>query len=185
MGRMLLAPGPADAPDAGGQASAPFGAAAFRAALARFATGITLVTAADASGPLGLVVNAFTSVSLEPPLIAICPSRRSFTWSRMRRCRRFGVNVLGAGHAEYVRRVAHPGADRFVGIDHRLTESEVPRIDTAIAFLECEPISEQPAGDHWIVVARVHELIADHGQAPLIFSDGKLGSVAEVEDHPR
>jgi 3-hydroxy-9,10-secoandrosta-1,3,5(10)-triene-9,17-dione monooxygenase reductase component len=186
MGQILLAPGPADAPDVdvpdvGEAAPAAFGSATFRAALGRFATGVTLVTAADASGPLGLVVNAFTSVSLEPPLIAICPSRRSFTWSRMRRCGRFGVNVLGAAHADYVRRVANPDADRFLGIDHELTESGVPRISSAIAFLECEPVSEQIAGDHWIVVARVRQLVADHGRDPLVFSDGRLGHFVDVE----
>jgi flavin reductase (DIM6/NTAB) family NADH-FMN oxidoreductase RutF len=185
MGRILLAPDPANAPDADGPAPAPFGVAAFRAALARFATGVTLVTAADATGPLGLVVNSFTSVSLNPPLIAVCPSRHSFTWSRMRRCGRFGVNVLGAAHADYIRRVAHPEADRFAGMDHRLTESGVPRIGTAIAFLDCEPVSEHLAGDHWIVVARVHDLTADPGRDPVIFSDGRLGGFVDIEDQPR
>ncbi len=179
MERILLAPRPADALDAAGSAPAPFDAAAFRTALGRFATGVTLVTAADAGGPLGLVVNAFTSVSLEPPLIAICPSRHSFTWSRMRRCKRFGVNVLAAEHAEYVRHAANPEADRFLGVDHRLTESGVPRICSAIAFLDCEAISEQLAGDHWLVLARVHALLADHRQDPLIFSDGRLGSFVD------
>jgi len=196
MGRILPAPGFADAPDVdlpdvgvpdvgvpdvGEAAPAPFGATAFRAALGRFATGVTLVTASDASGPLGLVVNSFTSVSLDPPLIAICPSRRSFTWSRLRRCGRFGVNVLSAAHLDYVRRVADPEADRFAGIDHRFTDAGVPRIGSAIAFLECEPVSEQLAGDHFIVVARVHQLIADHDRDPLIFSDGRLGSFVDVE----
>ena len=131
MGQILLAARSADAVHAGGSAPAPFGAAAFRTALGRFATGVTLVTAADASGPLGLVVNAFTSVSLEPPLIAICPSRHSFTWSRMRRCGRFGVNVLGVEHANYVRHAAQADADRFVGIDYLLSDSGVPRVLSA------------------------------------------------------
>jgi 3-hydroxy-9,10-secoandrosta-1,3,5(10)-triene-9,17-dione monooxygenase reductase component len=157
-----------------------FDTATFRRALGRFATGVTLVTAADASGPLGLVVNAFTSVSLEPPLVAVFPSRNSFTWSRMRRCTRFGVNVLGAEHADYVRRAASPEADRFAGIDYELTESGVPRIRRAIAFLDCEPVSEQLAGDHWVVIARVHELLADHRREPLVFSDGTLGSFAHA-----
>jgi len=186
MRQILLAPGPADAPDVDvpdvrEAAPAAFDSATFRAALGRFATGVTLVTAADASGPLGLVVNAFTSVSLEPPLIAICPSRHSFTWSRMRRCGRFGVNVLAAAHADYVRRVAYPDTDRFLGINHQLTESGVPRISSAIAFLECEPVSEHLAGDHWIVVAHVQQIVADHGRDPLIFSDGRLGSFVDAE----
>jgi 3-hydroxy-9,10-secoandrosta-1,3,5(10)-triene-9,17-dione monooxygenase reductase component len=143
--------------------------------------GVTLVTAADASGPTGLIVNAFTAVSLEPPLIAICPSRHSFTWSRMRRRGRFGVNVLAAGHAKYVRDAAQAEADRFIGINYVLSESGVPRILSAIAFLDCEPVAEQLAGDHWIVVARVHHLLADHDREPLIFSDGRLGSFVDLE----
>jgi flavin reductase (DIM6/NTAB) family NADH-FMN oxidoreductase RutF len=182
IGQILPAHASAGALDTGGSAPRQrFDDAAFRGALGRFATGVTLVTAADASGPLGLVVNAFTSVSLEPPLIAICPSRHSFTGSRMRRCERFGVNVLGVAQADYVRRAAHPEADRFLGMDYRLTESGVPRVCTAIAFLDCEPISEQLAGDHWLVLARVHALHADHHRDPLIFSDGRLGSFADLE----
>jgi 3-hydroxy-9,10-secoandrosta-1,3,5(10)-triene-9,17-dione monooxygenase reductase component len=181
MGQIAPAPGSAEAVDAGGSAPPSFGAGTFRRALGRFATGVTLVTAADASGPLGLIVNAFTSVSLEPPLIAICPARRSFTWSRMRRCGRFGVNVLAAEHATYVRHAAQAQADRFIGVDHVLTESGVPRIPSAIAFLDCEPIAEQLAGDHWIVVARVHDLLADHRREPLLFSDGTLGGFVDFE----
>ena len=181
MGRIALAPVSAEAVDAGRSAPAPFDAGTFRRTLGRFATGVTLVTVADASGPLGLIVNAFTSVSLEPPLIAICPSRHSFTWSRMRRSGRFGVNVLGAEHANYVRHAAQAEADRFVGIDYVLSDSGVPRIPSAIAFLDCEPVAEQPAGDHWIVLARVHDLLADHRREPLIFSDGTLGSFVGLE----
>ena len=181
MRRIELAPVSPEAVHAGGSAPAQFDAGSFRRALGRFATGVTLVTAADATGPLGLIVNAFTSVSLEPPLIAICPSRHSFTWSRMRRCGRFGVNVLGAEHANYVRHAAQAEADRFVGIDYVPTESGVPRILSAIAFLDCEPVAEQLAGDHWIVLARVQDLLADHRREPLVFSDGTLGTFVGLE----
>ncbi|HJS94940.1 MAG TPA: flavin reductase family protein [Solirubrobacteraceae bacterium] len=181
MSRISLAPASVDAADADASAPAPFETDAFRRTLGRFATGVTLVTAADSTGPLGLIVNAFTSVSLEPPLIAVCPSRHSFTWTRMRRCKRFGVNVLGAEHRDYVRHAAHADAERFVGIDYELVESGVPRIRSAIAFLDCEPVSEQRAGDHWIVVARVHAVLADRRREPLVFSDGTLGSFAALE----
>ncbi|HET6866556.1 MAG TPA: flavin reductase family protein [Solirubrobacteraceae bacterium] len=181
MGRTMLAPAASHPLDAGDSTAAPFSGAAFRHALGRFATGVTLVTAADADGPLGLLVNAFTSVSLEPPLIAICPSRHSFTWSRIRRCGRFGVNVLATEHADYVRLAAHPEADRFAGIDYELSQSGVPRIRSAIAFLDCEPVSEQHAGDHWIVVASVQALLADRSREPLVFSDGNMGSFVAVK----
>ena len=149
-----------------------------RRALGRFATGVTLVTAADETGPLGLVVNSFTSVSLDPPLVAIFPSRTSFTWSRMRRCERLGINVLATDHADYVRAEAQPGADRFGTLDFELCRSGVPRVRDALAFLECEPVSEQTAGDHWIVVARVNELISGRGGRPLAFWDGRFGTFA-------
>jgi flavin reductase (DIM6/NTAB) family NADH-FMN oxidoreductase RutF len=181
-GKTGLAPVSAEMIDAGRAAPPPpFDAATFRRTLGRFATGVTLVTAADSTGPLGLIVNAFTSVSLEPPLIAICPSRGSFTWSRMRRCGRFGVNVLGVQHADYVRHAAQAQADRFVGIDHVATGSGVPRIRSAVAFLDCEPVAEHLAGDHWIVIARVHEVFADFGGQPVVFSDGTLGSFVSLE----
>jgi flavin reductase (DIM6/NTAB) family NADH-FMN oxidoreductase RutF len=183
-GHTALLAAAVEAPDAP-SAPAAFGATAFRSTLGRFATGVTLVTSADNSGTLGLVVNAFTSVSLEPPLIAICPSRSSFTWSRMRRRRRFGVNVLAAEHADYVRSAVLPDADRFAGLEHELRASGVPRIRNAIAFLECEPVSERLAGDHWIVVARVHELLADQGGDPLVFSNGQLGTFASLESSVR
>lgn len=184
MGRTMLAPASPGPLDAGESTAPTFSGTAFRHALGRFATGVTLVTAADADGPLGLLVNAFTSVSLEPPLIAICPSRHSFTWSRIRRCGRFGVNVLATEHAGYVRHAAHPEADRFAGVDYELSQSGVPRIRSAIAFLDCEPVSEQQAGDHWIVVARVQGLLADRSRDPLVFSDGSLGSVIALDVAP-
>src|SRR3954468_8696407 len=79
-------------------------ARAFRDALGRFATGVAFVTAAPGGEPAGLIVNSPVSVSLEPPLVAFCPSRGSLTWSRMRRTGRFGVNVLGTLEERFARR---------------------------------------------------------------------------------
>jgi 3-hydroxy-9,10-secoandrosta-1,3,5(10)-triene-9,17-dione monooxygenase reductase component len=76
-------------------------ARSFRDALGRFATGVAFVTAAPDGEPAGLIVNSLASVSLEPAMIAFCPSRNSLTWSRMRRARRFGVNVLGRRHERF------------------------------------------------------------------------------------
>jgi 3-hydroxy-9,10-secoandrosta-1,3,5(10)-triene-9,17-dione monooxygenase reductase component len=119
----------------------------FRETLGRFATGVALVTAGAEGVPLGLIANSLASVSLSPPLVSFCPSRDSFTWSRMRRARRFGVNLLGAQHEDYVRRAAPADADRFAGIDWELTPSGVPRLGDALAFLECAIDAEHPAGD--------------------------------------
>jgi flavin reductase (DIM6/NTAB) family NADH-FMN oxidoreductase RutF len=177
----LPALAPAETPPVARGAAQTFDAAAFRRVLGRFATGVTLVTTASERRPLALVVNAFASVSLEPPLIAICPSRSSFTWSRMRRSGRFGVNVLGRDSAAYVRAAAHPESDRFAGVEYELRASGVPRLRDAIAFLDCEAVSEHVAGDHWVVIARVDELLADGHGDPLIFSDGRLGTFTSLE----
>ena len=164
----LAAPAPpAPAPDA----------RAFRDALGRFATGVAFVTAAPDGEPAGLIVNSLTSVSLEPPLVSFCPSRSSLTWSRMRRARRFGVNVLGTA-ARAVRRTRDPaGADRFAGLDWERGRGGVPLLTDALASLECEIVAEHPAGDHWIVVGRVDDLRVSPVDEPLVFFAGAFRTV--------
>jgi flavin reductase (DIM6/NTAB) family NADH-FMN oxidoreductase RutF len=147
-------------------------ARSFRDALGRFATGVAFVTAAPDGEPAGLIVNSLTSVSLEPPLLSFCPSRSSLTWSRMRRARRFGISVLGRQHERFARRAAPAGADRFAGLDWHLARGGVPLLTDALAGLECEIVAEYPAGDHWIVVARVDELRISPIDDPLVFFAG-------------
>jgi 3-hydroxy-9,10-secoandrosta-1,3,5(10)-triene-9,17-dione monooxygenase reductase component len=141
----------------------------FREALGRWATGVALVTADVGGRPEGLIVNSFTAVSLEPPLVSFSPSRLSLTWGRMRTAKRFGVNVLGAGYESFARHAARPGADRFAGIAWSPTVSGVPAMTDAVAFLECTVQATYPAGDHWIVVGRVEGLRARTVRTPLVF----------------
>jgi 3-hydroxy-9,10-secoandrosta-1,3,5(10)-triene-9,17-dione monooxygenase reductase component len=148
----------------------------FRDALARFATGVAFVTAAPDGKPAGLIVNSLTSVSLEPPLVSFCPSRRSLTWSRMRRTGRFGVNVLGWRHEQFAVRATPVGADRFAGVDWELGRGGVPILTDALASLDCEIVAEHPAGDHWIVVGRVDDLRVSPLDQPLVFFAGAFGA---------
>ena len=147
----------------------------FRETLGRFATGVALITADAGGAPLGLIANSLASVSLSPPLLSFCPSRDSFTWSRMRRAGRFGVNLLGPQHEEFVRRAAPAGADRFAGVDWELTSTGVPRLGDALAFVDCAVEAEHPAGDHWIVVGRVDDAHLDRAGRPLVFWAGRFG----------
>jgi len=149
----------------------------FRHALGRFATGVAFVTAAPDGEPAGLIVNSFTSVSLEPPLVAFSPSRSSLTWSRMRRARRFGVNILGRQHEGFTVQATPAGADRFAGVDWEPGRGGVPLLADALASLECEIVAEHPAGDHWIVVGRVEEVRVSAGKDPLLFFAGEFGAV--------
>jgi 3-hydroxy-9,10-secoandrosta-1,3,5(10)-triene-9,17-dione monooxygenase reductase component len=141
----------------------------FRDTLGRLATGVAFVTAAPDGEPAGLIVNSLTSVSLEPPLVSFCPARSSLTWSRMRRARRFGVNVLGWQHERFAKRATPAGADRFAGLDWELGRLGVPLVTDALASFECAIVAEHPAGDHWIVVGRVDNLRSSPAKDPLVF----------------
>lgn len=162
-------------------------ARSFRDALGRFATGVAFVTANRDGEPAGLIVNSLTSVSLRPPLVAFCPSRSSLTWSRMRRARRFGVNVLGREHERFARRATPAGADRFAGLDWEVGHGGVPLLTDALACLECEIVAEHPAGDHWIVVGRVDGLRVWPVKDPLVFFAGAFGlrQIGERSAKPR
>ena len=149
-------------------------ARSFRDALGRFATGVAFVTAAPGGKPEGLIVNSFTAVSLDPPLVSFSPARSSLTWSRMRQAGRFGVSVLGRQHEQFAIRATSATADRFAGLDWEPGHSGVPLLTDALASLECEIVAEHPAGDHWIVVGRVDRLRLSSMAEPLVFFAGSL-----------
>ena len=146
---------------------------AFRRALGRFATGVTLITA---PGGASLVVNAFMSVSLDPPLVAFCVGHSSLTWRRMRRSARLGINVLDSS-VDDVRDRARPGADRLAGLEVRDAHG-VPRLAQATAFLVADVVDERAVGDHVLVTCAVLEADCDDDRRPLVFFGGALGSFA-------
>jgi 3-hydroxy-9,10-secoandrosta-1,3,5(10)-triene-9,17-dione monooxygenase reductase component len=155
-----------------------FDARTFRDALGRFATGVAFVTATPAGEPAGLIVNSLASVSLDPALVSFCPSRSSLTWSRMRRERRFGVNVLRRVQEPFARRATPAGADRFTDLDWTLGPRGVPLLTDALATLECETVAEHAAGDHWIVVGRVEDACIAPVNEPLVCFAGTFGTVS-------
>jgi len=140
-----------------------------RAAFGRFATGVAFVTGEADGAPLGLIVSSFAAVSLTPALISFCPGSTSLTWRRMRAARRFDVHVLGERHAAFARAAAEPGADRFA----------YPLRDPLASFA-CDLEAEHPAGDHWIVVARVRSLSVSERSDPLVYFTGTFHSL----EHP-
>ena len=150
---------------------------AFRDALGRLATGVTFITAAPDGKPAGLIVNSLTSVSLEPPLVSFCPSRRSLTWCRMRRAGRFGVNVLGRQHERFAIRATPASADRFADLDWEPGRGGAPILTDALASLECSIVAEHPAGDHWIVIGQVDDLHISPNKDPLVFFAGAFRAV--------
>lgn len=146
--------------------------ATFRNVLGHFATGVAIVTAMDAGEPVGMAVNSFTSVSLDPPLVAFCPAKDSSTWARIRATRAFCVNILGEHDDELCRRFATAGVERFRDIGWTTSASGSPLLDGMVAGIDCRIHAEHDAGDHVIVVGRVLDLAVASDCTPLIFYCG-------------
>lgn len=162
-------------------APAPFGTREFRDALGRFPTGVVAVAARDprTGRPAGLAANSFTSVSLDPPLVGFCVGRTSTSWPGLRSAHRLAVSILGADQEEASRRMASRGGDKFSGVAWHESPSGAPVIEGSQAWLECEVEAEHPAGDHLIVVARVHHLSDQGGTAPLLYYRGEYRALEQ------
>jgi flavin reductase (DIM6/NTAB) family NADH-FMN oxidoreductase RutF len=134
----------------------PFDTARFRAALARFATGVTVVGYAGEDGaPRGITVNAFSSVSLDPPLVMVAIARRARSHELLR-ARPFSVNVLKVEQEPLARHFAGESQD----VDIRWVKGVVaPRLPEPLAWLECEAWGEYDGGDHTLFVGRVVDFL--------------------------
>jgi 3-hydroxy-9,10-secoandrosta-1,3,5(10)-triene-9,17-dione monooxygenase reductase component len=150
--------------------------ARFRQVLGHFATGVTIVTASVGSEPGGLTVNAFASVSLDPPLVLFCVTKVSSTWPRIRDAGDFCVNVLADDQEDIARVFSESGVDRFRGIGWKAAESGAPVIAGVLAWLDCTVETEHDGGDHLIVVGRVRDLEVAREGEPLIFYRGGYGT---------
>lgn len=144
-----------------------------RQALGQFATGITVITTRAADGsPIGLTVNSFTSVSLEPPLLLWCLGRNSTNYDAFRLAERHLVNVLAADQVDLSKRFAARSPDRFAGLHHSVTDTGLPQLPGCIAWFECAIRSRYDEGDHLILVGRIEAFELAPGR-PLLFHDGR------------
>lgn len=134
-----------------------------------FPTGVTVVAALVDGVPAGLAANSFVSVSLDPPMVSVCVAHTSTTWPVLRRAARLGVSVLGAHQEEAGRRLSARGVDRFASLDWRASDDGAIFLDGSSAWIDCAVEREIPAGDHDIVLLRVHDLDADPEVPPLVF----------------
>ena len=146
-----------------------------REVLGHFASGVTVVTADTDDGPIGFTCQSFSSLSLEPPLIAFAPARTSLTWPRLRELGRFCVNVLAEGQGAVSQNFARSGADKFTGVAWRPSPHGSPVLDDVVAWMDGELWAEYDGGDHTIVVARVLDLGAHPDRRPLLFHRGSYG----------
>lgn len=148
-----------------------FDEATFRQVLARFATGVVVVTGATGDGPAGLTCQSFSSLSLDPPLVLLSTARSSRTWPRIEATGRFAVNVLGADQQDVSTRFAISGGDKFAGQGWRPGAMGNPLLDGALAHVECDIDAVHDGGDHVIVVGRVRALEAPglEARSPLVY----------------
>ena len=155
-----------------------FDTAKFRQVLGHFTTGVTVVTATSPSGPVGLAVGSFASVSLDPALVAFFPDRGSSSWPHIEAAGSFCVNILAEDQEVVCRRFATKGDDKFVGLGWRPAASGAPLLDGVLAWIDCDIDSVTDAGDHFCVMGRVRDLAVAHDGAPLLFFRGGYGRFA-------
>jgi flavin reductase (DIM6/NTAB) family NADH-FMN oxidoreductase RutF len=154
-----------------------FDARAFRDALGCFPTGVAVITAESADRPpMGITVNSFASVSLEPPLVLWCIDRRSDRSKTFVRAESFTISVLDAAHREVSARLARPGAHRLDDIALLPTELGPPALADALAVFECNRESVHEGGDHAILIGRVLRFAFRPSGEPLVFFRGRYGT---------
>jgi flavin reductase (DIM6/NTAB) family NADH-FMN oxidoreductase RutF len=149
---------------------------AFRDALARFASGVVVVTGLAPDGPVGFTVSAFSSVSLDPPLVLFCVAKTASAYDAILAAPLFGISVLEETQSEIATQFARQNIDRFAGVALR-AGAQVPLVEGALAHLECKPHVLHDAGDHTIVVGEVLSARAGAGQ-PLLHYGRRFGSFA-------
>ncbi|WP_298916989.1 flavin reductase family protein [uncultured Roseobacter sp.] len=127
-----------------------------RQAFGRFMTGVTVVTTRTETGEnVGFTANSFTSVSLDPPLLLVCPGNHLSSFDAFRRATRFGVSILSEGQQEISNTFASSKADRFALCDWDQPVADIPLITGRAAGFVCDMFQQIPAGDHLVLIGRV------------------------------
>ena len=153
----------------------------FRQVLGHFPTGVAVVTGMDADDkPAGMAVGSFSSVSLDPPLVAFMPDRSSTSWPRFRDSGSFCVNILGAEQESVCRTFASKGGDKFADLRWRPAASGAPLLDGVLAWIDCDTEVVHEAGDHFIVIGRVRDLDIGTPALPLVFFQGGYGRFSSL-----
>jgi flavin reductase (DIM6/NTAB) family NADH-FMN oxidoreductase RutF len=155
----------------------------FRRVMGRFATGVTIVTTCDGDRRLGITVNAFSSVSLDPPLILVCIEKTSYLHQVMLRNGYFAVNLLSEEQQELSQCFAgHSEARRnFCDAPSHTAVTGAPVLDHTLGWLDCRIVNAYPGGDHSIIVGQV-EALGGSENHPLLYYRGKYPRIADVSE---
>ncbi len=150
--------------------------ALFRETLGHYPTGVAVVTAiAEDGNPVGMVVGTFSSVSMDPPLIAFYPMSNSRSFALLRNATAFCINVLASDQEPFCRTFATAGENKFDGVTWRPGPLGSPILDGVVSWIECTFEDVREAGDHFIVLGRVEDLAVERSTLPLLFFQGGYG----------
>ena len=151
----------------------------------RWACGVSILTTRRDQGILGITVSAFTSVSLDPPLVLACIDRRTRSHALIASQRCFAINVLKAGQVRLSELAAgHAGRDGNLleGVPHRVGKTGAPILEDVLAWFDCTLVASHDGGDHTIFVGRVED--TGHGTGkPLLYHDGAYHLLGQPK-HP-
>lgn len=147
----------------------------FRAAMGRFATGVTIVTTRSSDGlPVGLTVNSFNSVSLQPPLVLWSLGLRSNALPVFMQAEHYAIHVLSAQQRDLALRFATQGVDRWQGVDFASGAGGVPLLPGVVASFECRSRSRHEEGDHVIFIGAVERCQHRQEVRPLLYHGGRF-----------
>ncbi|MBC9734571.1 flavin reductase family protein [Nocardioides marmotae] len=146
-----------------------------REAFGIFPTGVVAVAAEVDGAPVGLAASSFTSVSLDPPLVSFSVANTSKTWPTLRRAAHLGVTILASHQGTICRQLAGPVAERFTGIGLHTTEDGAVLLDEGLARFDCSIHEEVVAGDHTLVLLRLHSVESADTSLPLVFHRSGFG----------
>lgn len=150
-----------------------------RNAMGLFATGVTIITTKDTTGkPFGLTANAFSSLSLDPPLLLVCIDKKVDCYACFDESKVFVVNFLARNQEDLSTRFATKGIEKFEGVSYTLGSLGVPLLDGALAHLECKVAACYEGGDHTIYTGEIQSMATSEAE-PLLFYQGKYRSLAE------
>lgn len=146
----------------------------FRKALGCFASGVTVVTTLypETRAPAGVTVSAFSSLSLDPPLVLFCLGNRTSSLDAFRSYGHFAINILSEGQRDLSIRFASRSGDKWAGVAAEAGESGVPLIADCLANLECRLVQVVEGGDHQIFIGEVIRLKHQEGGSPLVYFRG-------------
>ena len=156
----------------------------YRQVLGHYPTGVCAITTVHEGEPVGMIVGSFTSASLDPPLVAFFPDKKSATWPKVEMSGRFCVNVLTDNQHDVCRSLSSKLPNKFEALAYGLSDGGLPVFSEAAAWIDCTLHAVHEAGDHYVVLGLVQAMDVASPLQPMLFFRGGYHGLARVETHP-